>query len=202
MKKIRNEDIRTRAGAANVSEIIREAILICLGHVERKTWEDVAMRTCKTEVGGHRKMGRPKLRWSDVMWKYTKEKGVKIEVAHDQITWKMKTRCADLKEGKCRRRRRKEGSARAVVCCPIVGSPFYFSTHPCPPTSNIIDSCIRWRCLTSLQGGLPFRLHLFCGYSWTGKTYRIVTVINSNTSRTVVQLYSGIFEGSLFSRSL
>ena len=67
IEKVRNEDIRTRAGAANLSEIISEAILICLGHVERKTGEDVATRTCKTEVGGHRKMGRPKLRWSDVM---------------------------------------------------------------------------------------------------------------------------------------
>ena len=31
------------------------------------------------EEGGHRKIGRPKLRWSDVIRKDTKEKGVKIE---------------------------------------------------------------------------------------------------------------------------
>ena len=39
---------------------------------ERKT-EDV-MRTWKMEVGGHRQIGRPKLRRSDVIRKYMKEK--------------------------------------------------------------------------------------------------------------------------------
>ena len=34
------------------------------------------------EVSGHRKIGRPKLRWSDVKRKDMKEKGVKIEEAH------------------------------------------------------------------------------------------------------------------------
>ena len=53
---------------ANISEKIREARLICMfGHVERKTEEDVAMRTWKMEVSGHRKIGRPKLRWSGVI---------------------------------------------------------------------------------------------------------------------------------------
>ncbi len=46
--------------------------------MDRKTEEDVAMRTCKMEVGGHRKIGRPKLRWSGVIRKDMKEKGVKI----------------------------------------------------------------------------------------------------------------------------
>ena len=32
------------------------------------------MRTCKMEVGGHRKIGRPKLRWSDVIRKDTRKK--------------------------------------------------------------------------------------------------------------------------------
>ena len=31
------------------------------------------MRTWKMEVSGHRKIGRPKRRWSDVIRKYTKE---------------------------------------------------------------------------------------------------------------------------------
>ena len=41
-----NGEIRARAGVADVSEKIREAILRWLGHVERKT-EDVVMRTWK-----------------------------------------------------------------------------------------------------------------------------------------------------------
>ena len=43
------------------------------------------------EVGGHRKRGRPKLRWSDVIRKDMKEKGVKIEEEQDQRTWRLKT---------------------------------------------------------------------------------------------------------------
>ena len=45
---------------ANVSEKIRKARLRWLGRVERKTEEDVVMRKCKMEVGGHRKIGRLK----------------------------------------------------------------------------------------------------------------------------------------------
>ena len=45
------------SGVANISEKIREAKLrwlgLWLGHVDRKTDEDVVMRTCKTEVDGH-----------------------------------------------------------------------------------------------------------------------------------------------------
>ena len=47
IEKIRNEEIRATAGVANISENIREARLIWLGHVERKTEEDVVMRTWK-----------------------------------------------------------------------------------------------------------------------------------------------------------
>ena len=50
------------------------------------------------EVVGHRKIGRLKLRWSDVLRKDMNEKGVKIE--EDRRTWRLKTRCADSKLGK------------------------------------------------------------------------------------------------------
>ena len=43
IEKIRNEEIRARAGVANIGENIREARLRWLDHVERKTEEDVAM---------------------------------------------------------------------------------------------------------------------------------------------------------------
>ena len=55
--------------------------------MERKTEEDLVMRTLNMEVSGHQKIGRPKLRWSDVMWKDMKEKQVKIEEALDRRTW-------------------------------------------------------------------------------------------------------------------
>ena len=57
-------------------EKIREARLRWLGHVERKTEEDVVMRTSKMEVSGLCKIGRKRLRWVDVMQKKTKETGV------------------------------------------------------------------------------------------------------------------------------
>ena len=88
--KIRNEDVRARAGVPNISEKIRQGILRWLGHVERKTEEDVVMRTWKTEVGGHRKIGRPKLRWSDVIRKDMKETGVERE-EKDRRRWRLKT---------------------------------------------------------------------------------------------------------------
>ena len=44
-EKIRNEEIITRAGVENISETIREERLRWLGHVERKSEEDVVMRT-------------------------------------------------------------------------------------------------------------------------------------------------------------
>ena len=67
IEKIMNGEIRARAGVTNISEKIREARLRWLGHVERNTEEGVEIRTWKMEVGGHRKIGRPKLRWSDVI---------------------------------------------------------------------------------------------------------------------------------------
>ena len=74
IENIRTEEIRARAGVANVGEKIREASLRWLGHVEGNTEEVVVMRTWKMEVGGHRKIGRPKLRSSDDIIRDTKEK--------------------------------------------------------------------------------------------------------------------------------
>ena len=50
IEKIRTEEIRAISGVANISKNIREARLRWLGHVERKTEQDVVMRTCKTEM--------------------------------------------------------------------------------------------------------------------------------------------------------
>ena len=53
IEKIRDDETRTKAGAAKISENIREAILRWLGHVERKTEEDTVMSSWKMDVGGH-----------------------------------------------------------------------------------------------------------------------------------------------------
>ena len=66
---------------ANISEKIKEVRLRWLGHVDRKT-----VRRCSNENmedGGLRKIGRPKLGWSDVIRKYMNEKQVKIEDAQE-----------------------------------------------------------------------------------------------------------------------
>ena len=47
VERIRNEEIRARACVANISEKVREARLRWLGHVERKSGEDVVVRTWK-----------------------------------------------------------------------------------------------------------------------------------------------------------
>ena len=49
------------------------------------------------EVGGHRKVARPKLKWSDVKRNDVNEKGVKTEEAQDRRTWRLKTRSANPK---------------------------------------------------------------------------------------------------------
>ena len=62
----------------NICEEIREARLRWSGRVERKTGEDVVMKTWKwVDI---------KLRWSDVIRKDMKEKGVKIVEAQDRRT--------------------------------------------------------------------------------------------------------------------
>ena len=53
-------------------------------------------------MGGHRQIGRPKLKWSDVIRKYNKEILVKIEESQDRRLWRLKT----PKLGKCSGRRR------------------------------------------------------------------------------------------------
>ena len=50
----RKEEIRTRAAVANISDRIREARQILVGHVKRKTEECVLTGTWKIEVNGHR----------------------------------------------------------------------------------------------------------------------------------------------------
>ena len=49
IENIRSEEIRARAGVANINEKIREARLIWLRHAERNTKEEVAQRTLKME---------------------------------------------------------------------------------------------------------------------------------------------------------
>ena len=71
---------------ANIREKRREVRLRWLGHLERKTEENVLMRTWKMEVGEHRKIGRLKMRWSDVKGKYMKEKRITIQEAQDRKT--------------------------------------------------------------------------------------------------------------------
>ena len=60
IEKIRNKGIRTRADVANIGGHIRDVSLILLCHIERKTGEDVVMRTLNMEVGEHRHIGRPR----------------------------------------------------------------------------------------------------------------------------------------------
>ena len=96
-EKIRNKDKRAREGVANISEKIGEGRQRLLGHVDRKTDEDVVMRRWKMEVSEHRKIERPKMGWIDVKRKDMMEKQVKIEEAQDRRTWRLKTQCADTK---------------------------------------------------------------------------------------------------------
>ena len=60
--------------------------------MERKT-EEATGSNENMDVGGHRKIGRPKLRWSDVIRKYMKDKQLKIEDAQYRRTCRLTIRC-------------------------------------------------------------------------------------------------------------
>ena len=65
IEKTGNEEIRARAGLANMSKKIRKVRLRLLC-----TWIERLKKMCSNEnmkMGGHRKIGRRKLRWSDVI---------------------------------------------------------------------------------------------------------------------------------------
>ena len=81
IEKIRNEEIRARAGVANISEKIREARLRWFGHVERKTEEDVVPVMRRWKRVDSRQIGKPKLRWSDVNKKWVK--------TGESVDWKL-----------------------------------------------------------------------------------------------------------------
>ena len=51
---MKKESKNRQEGVAHISATIREARLRWLGHVERKTEEGVAMRTCTMEVNAER----------------------------------------------------------------------------------------------------------------------------------------------------
>ena len=74
IRKIRDEEIRARAGVANICEKPGKMILGRIGHVERKTEEGVVMGAWKMKEGGHRHYRKPKPRWSDVIRKDMNDK--------------------------------------------------------------------------------------------------------------------------------
>ena len=59
--------------------------------MKRTTDEDVVIRTWKMEVSGHRKIGRLKLRWYDVVRKDMKKNGVQKEEAQEHGEGKLDT---------------------------------------------------------------------------------------------------------------
>ena len=84
------EEIRAGPGVATISEQIRKARLSWTRG--EKDGGRCSMRTWKMEVIRHRRIGRLKLRWSDVTRKDMKEKGVKVlEEAQDRRTLRLKT---------------------------------------------------------------------------------------------------------------
>ncbi len=71
--------------------VVDELILIDIWVTTPSAEKDVVTRTWKMEVGGHRQIGIPNLRWSDVIREDRKEKGVKIEDAQAWRKWRLTT---------------------------------------------------------------------------------------------------------------
>ena len=74
-ERLRNEEIRARAGVTNIAEKAREARLRWFEHIQRMDEEDPVRRTWKKPVRGRRSLGRQRIRWKDVVERDIKGEG-------------------------------------------------------------------------------------------------------------------------------
>ena len=75
--RVRNEEVYDRSGVRmGVDEKMKKRTLEWFGHVERMGEERLAKRIYGGVVRGERQRGRPRLRWTECVGRYLKERGV------------------------------------------------------------------------------------------------------------------------------
>ena len=96
MDKIRNEEIRSKLGVANIGDKLRETRLRWFGHVQRRS-PDATVRRCeRLELGAYRRgRGRPKKRWMDNIKQDINLLGISVELAQCRVSWRDKIKVVE-----------------------------------------------------------------------------------------------------------
>ena len=90
MNRVRNEELRRRAGIERVASRADQIVLRWFGHVDRMDEYRMARRVLSAEVSGGWERGRPRLGWMD---------GVKLALGNRGMTVEAVRQCAkDRKE--------------------------------------------------------------------------------------------------------
>ena len=86
MDRVRNEEVRKRAGIERVlASRADQRVLRWFGHVERMDEHRMARRVLMADVSGGRVRGRPRLGWMD---------GVKVALGNTEMTVEAARQCA------------------------------------------------------------------------------------------------------------
>jgi hypothetical protein len=95
MDRIRNEIIRGKIKATEISKKMQERRLQWYGHVERRGENYVGKKVARIEVKGKRAKGRPKKRWKNCVNEDLREKQLPGNEVHKRTDWKRLTRNTD-----------------------------------------------------------------------------------------------------------
>jgi len=102
MDRITNERIRGTAHTSKLTDKIREARLRWYGHIQRRDDENLGRRMLKMELPGHRRRGRPQIRYMDMLKEDMETAGLTSEMAENRHKW------GELIRG---------GPKKQIVCC-------------------------------------------------------------------------------------
>ncbi|KAL1454137.1 hypothetical protein WDU94_010418, partial [Cyamophila willieti] len=84
----KRENIRETVKVGPLGKKIQESRLRWFGHVERRDESYLGKKVEKLNIGGKRKVGRPKLRWRDKVEEDLREKGWKRREALNRGLWR------------------------------------------------------------------------------------------------------------------
>jgi hypothetical protein len=93
--RVRNEAIRAMTKCAMLNGKIRERRLRWFGHVKRRDKDHVCMRMMRYTIKGKRPVGRPKLRWSEMLKDDIGQLRLTERHALNRELWKQKTAFPD-----------------------------------------------------------------------------------------------------------
>ena len=85
---VRNDDIREKLKAENITERCRKTRMRWFGHVKRRDQEYVGRKTLEMGPPGRRKRGIPKQRWMECVNRDMITIGTTKDEVHDRTGWR------------------------------------------------------------------------------------------------------------------